>query len=178
LTFAATCWIERRLSPTSEVLFTFWTHSVALIPGFLGILLRRGFYSLTLDGCSLNVNIGFGTIFSHRAVVIGDHVSIGNYAVIGSARIGKGCEIASRVSITSGKNQHQKAPDGSWTPFNTKAADQVIVGQNVWIGEGAIIMSNIGDGCLIAAGAVVSSETPANVIAAGNPARTVRNISL
>jgi virginiamycin A acetyltransferase len=175
LPMAATCRIERRLCPTSEVLFTFWGHSVALLPGLPGIFLRRGYYSLTLDACSLNVNIGFGTIFSHRSVVIEDHASIGNYCVIGSCRIGKRCEIASRVSITSGKNQHTKAPDGSWSSFDATNAEQVVVGKNVWIGEGAIIMSNVGDGCLIAAGAVVSSDIPPNVLAAGNPAKVIKS---
>jgi maltose O-acetyltransferase len=51
----------------------------------------------------------------------------------------------------------------------------VRIGNNVWIGTGVIILgANIGDGSIIGAGSVVTSEVPAKVVAAGNPARVVR----
>lgn len=174
LPFALTCWIEHWLCPASEIAFSVWVHLFALLPGWPGVFLRRGFYSLTLEKCDLCVNVGFGSIFTHRAVVVEKNVSIGNYAIVGSAHIGARCEVASRVSIVSGKNQHEKAPDGHWTPFDQNRMQQVKIGADVWIGEGAIVMADIGAGCLVAGGAVVVSEMPANIVAAGNPARVVR----
>lgn len=52
----------------------------------------------------------------------------------------------------------------------------VIIGDHVWIGTRAIIMKGvtIGDGAVIAAGAVVTKDVPANTIVAGVPAKVIR----
>ena len=55
----------------------------------------------------------------------------------------------------------------------------VTIGDDVWIGGGAILCPGvcIGAGSTIAAGSVVTRDVPAGVIAAGNPCRTVRAVS-
>lgn len=55
----------------------------------------------------------------------------------------------------------------------------VTIGDNVWIGGGAIILPgvSIGNNTVIGAGAVVAKDIPAGVLAAGNPCRTLRNLS-
>lgn len=55
-------------------------------------------------------------------------------------------------------------------------ATAVIIGNNVWIGGGAIICPGvtIGDNTTIGAGSVVVKDIPANVLAAGNPCRVIR----
>ncbi|CAB5151512.1 Serine acetyltransferase (EC [Olavius algarvensis associated proteobacterium Delta 3] len=55
----------------------------------------------------------------------------------------------------------------------------VVIGNNVYIGVGSIILRNvtIGDNSVIGAGSVVLKDIPENVVAAGNPARTVKTIS-
>jgi acetyltransferase-like isoleucine patch superfamily enzyme len=50
----------------------------------------------------------------------------------------------------------------------------VVVGEDTWIGSGAIVMADIGRGSIIGAGAVVTNAVPDNVMAAGVPARVVR----
>lgn len=52
----------------------------------------------------------------------------------------------------------------------------IIIGNHVWIGTNAIILKGvtIGDGAVIAAGAVVTSDVPAGCIVAGNPARVIK----
>ena len=52
----------------------------------------------------------------------------------------------------------------------------MIIGNDVWIGAGAIILSGvkIGSGAIIGAGAVVVKDVPPYAIAAGNPARVVK----
>lgn len=52
----------------------------------------------------------------------------------------------------------------------------VIIGNDVWVGAGAIILSgvNICDGAIVAAGAVVTKDVPAYSIVGGNPARVIR----
>lgn len=52
------------------------------------------------------------------------------------------------------------------------------IGDNVWIGGGAIVCPGvtIGENSVIGAGAVVTKDVPANVVAAGNPCRVIREI--
>jgi len=54
----------------------------------------------------------------------------------------------------------------------------IIIGNNVWIGGGAIVCPGvkIGDNVTIGAGSVVTKDMPSNVIAAGNPCRIVKVI--
>ena len=56
--------------------------------------------------------------------------------------------------------------------------NDIIIGNDVWIGFGAQIMSGITieDGAVIAAGAVVTKDVPANMIAAGVPAKVIRKV--
>ncbi|MCI8388903.1 MAG: sugar O-acetyltransferase [Clostridiales bacterium] len=54
----------------------------------------------------------------------------------------------------------------------------VHIGNNVWIGAGAVILPGvtIGDNSVIGAGSIVTRDIPANVVAVGNPCRVVREI--
>lgn len=55
----------------------------------------------------------------------------------------------------------------------------VTIGDDVWVGGGAIICPGvtIGDRSIIAAGAVVTRDVPSDVIVGGNPARIIKNIA-
>lgn len=60
-----------------------------------------------------------------------------------------------------------------------ESAKPIIVADNVWLGGGVIILPgvSIGENTVVGAGAVVTKDLPANVVAAGNPARVVRVLS-
>jgi maltose O-acetyltransferase len=60
--------------------------------------------------------------------------------------------------------------------FGKVICDPVVIGSDVWITAGVIILPGvrIGDGAIIAAGSVVTRDIPAGMIAAGNPCRPVR----
>ncbi len=57
-----------------------------------------------------------------------------------------------------------------------EAAEPITIGDNVWLGGGAIVLGgvSIGDNTVVGAGAVVTRDLPANVVAVGNPARVIR----
>lgn len=173
-----TCWLEAAASSRHEGVFAFWSHVVSLLPGYPGMALRRAFYRLTLDRCSANFFIGFGALFTHRKAVVDDEVYIGPYALVGSAHLGRGCLIGSRASVLSGGEVHTLDDDGTWTPFDVARIRPVRVGEHAWIGEGAIIMADIGPGSSIAAGTVASTPVPPRVVMAGNPARFVRHLNV
>jgi virginiamycin A acetyltransferase len=176
---AATCWIEYRLSPASEAVYQFWSHVFSLMPGLPGLSLRRAFYRLTLDHCHPDFYIGFGALFTHRQAHVEDGVYIGPYALVGSSRLGRGSMIGSRASLLSGTDLHEMDhTTGVWTPFEHTRLRQINVGEHAYIGEGAIIMANVGARSMVAAGTVVSNAVPAAVVVAGNPARFVRKIEV
>ncbi|MDT0533233.1 sugar O-acetyltransferase [Micromonospora sp. DSM 115977] len=59
-----------------------------------------------------------------------------------------------------------------------EAAKPITIGDNVWLGGGAIVLAGvtIGENTVVGAGAVVTKDLPANVVAVGNPARVVRQL--
>jgi maltose O-acetyltransferase len=59
-----------------------------------------------------------------------------------------------------------------------EAAKPIVIGDNVWIGSGAIVLAGVtvGKNSVIGAGAVVTKDVPANVVVVGNPAKVVKTI--
>ncbi|SCL65597.1 maltose O-acetyltransferase [Micromonospora eburnea] len=59
-----------------------------------------------------------------------------------------------------------------------EAAKPITIGDNAWLGGGAIVLAGvtIGENTVVGAGAVVTKDLPANVVAVGNPARPVRDL--
>jgi maltose O-acetyltransferase len=59
-----------------------------------------------------------------------------------------------------------------------EAAEPIIIGDNVWLGGGVIVLPGvtIGENTVVGAGSVVTKDLPAGVVAVGNPARVVRSI--
>ena len=172
----AICAIERRLTPDNEDLFLTFAQAFALLPGLPGVFLRRAFYRHTLESCSGNFFVGFGAFFSQRRVTIEADVYIGPYAIVGMSKLRRGCLIGSRVSIMSGKNPHPQDENGRWLPTDRARLEQVEIGEYAWLGEGAMVMADVGPSAMIAAGAVVTNRVPAFVMVAGNPARFVRSL--
>jgi acetyltransferase-like isoleucine patch superfamily enzyme len=125
-------------------------------------------------------------------IAIGDHSWISLRAQIISAvsvSIGSHCILARDVYI-SDTNEHPLdsaarrrqtvafLERGSQPDRTEAAASPVSIGSDVWIGERAIILKGvtIGDGAVVAAGAVVTKAVPAGAIVAGNPARIVKQL--
>ena len=165
-------WLEKRLA-RSELVFLLCAQTLAVVPGFPGQWLRGAYYFGTLDGCSWEVRFGFGTLFTHRGAAIGPRVSTGAYCIMGHAIISADVMIGSRVSIPSGKRQHLDEA-GRLAPVTR--FEHVRVGEQCWIGEGAILLADVAEGCIVSAGAVVIDAMPAGKLIGGNPARVIRDI--
>jgi len=59
-----------------------------------------------------------------------------------------------------------------------EAAEPITIGDNVWLGGGAIVLPGvtIGDNTVVGAGSVVTRDLPPDVVAVGNPARVIRSV--
>ncbi len=94
---------------------------------------------------------------------------------VATITIGEDCQIGPNVQLLT--PTHPVAPQ----PRKDKleAAKPITIGDNVWLGGGVIVCPGvtIGDNTVVGAGAVVTRDLPANVVAVGNPARVVREIT-
>lgn len=92
----------------------------------------------------------------------------------GKVTIGDGVLIGPAVQIYAAHHPINPAERASGIEFG----GSVTIGNNVWIGGGAIIGPNvtIEDNSIIGAGSVVTRSIPANVVAVGNPCRVIRAI--
>jgi acetyltransferase-like isoleucine patch superfamily enzyme len=143
----------------------------ALFPGPAGAFLRSAFYKYTLRNCSMDTSIAFGSFFSSPHACVGENVSIGSFCVVGRARIGPRTQIASHVEIPSGRHQHSRNEHGRFRDCEYR---EIEIGADCWIGAAAVIMADIGQGSTIGAGSVVVNCIPAQVVAAGVPAKPLR----
>jgi virginiamycin A acetyltransferase len=166
-------WCEKRFG-SGEALFGCGSQFLAMMPGLAGSYLRAAYYHASLDQCDWEVHVGFGSIFTHRGASLGAHASMGAYCVIGHADIGEDVMMASRISIPSGKRQHIGS-DGRLTSI--PRFERVTVGRGTWVGEGAIIMADVGERCIVSAGAVVSRKAPSACLVAGNPAEVIKALA-
>ncbi|MFE7575472.1 sugar O-acetyltransferase [Streptomyces sp. NPDC057521] len=88
--------------------------------------------------------------------------------------IGRDCQIGPNVQLLTPTHPVEPEPRRD----KLEAARPITIGDNVWLGGGAIVLAGvtIGDNSVIGAGAVVTKDIPANVVAVGNPARVIRSI--
>lgn len=158
----------------TETWFSAGAELLSLMPGRTGELLRLAFYRMTLEFCAAECCVGFGTMLTHPQTRIGHRVFIGGRCMIGKAVIEDDVAIGSNVDILSGRYQHNF--DSTDRPILEQGGtfSRVRIGSNSWIGNSAVIMADIGEGCVVGAGSVVVKPVPPRSVIVGNPARLVR----
>jgi acetyltransferase-like isoleucine patch superfamily enzyme len=100
---------------------------------------------------------------------------VGPASYLGLVELGDDVLIGSGVHITSGKSTH--GTDDLDKPIREQEGTLTLVriGRGTWIGSNAVVMANVGENCVVAAGAVVTQEIPDAVVAAGVPARVIKS---
>jgi maltose O-acetyltransferase len=110
------------------------------------------------------VTIGAGTFANYELLMLD----------VAPITIGSACQIATRVQLLTATHPVDPEPRrAGW-----ESAEPIVVGDNVWLGGGAILCPGvtIGDDTVVGAGAVVTRDLPAGVVAVGAPAKVLREI--
>lgn len=122
------------------------------------------------------------TVSPGARIIIGENFGMSGGSVVAATliQIGDGCLLGADVTIvdtdfhpiSSVARSHARMP-------SPEPSDRVVLGDNVFLGTRTIVLkgSTIGDNSVIGAGSVVTGIIPPNVIAAGVPARVIRELS-
>jgi acetyltransferase-like isoleucine patch superfamily enzyme len=109
------------------------------------------------SGCFLNRNT---MLAAQELIEIGDHVMFANNCFVGDA------------------DHRYDDPEQPVTWQGFEARGPVRIGSNCWFGVGCVVTGgiSIGERCVIGANSVITDDLPAGVIAAGAPAKVLREI--
>ncbi len=108
--------------------------------------------------------IGAGTFINAGAVILD----------VGRVTIGADVQVGPNVQLLT--PTHPLEP--SLRRSGAEAAEPITIGDNVWLGGGVIVCPgvSIGPDTVVGAGAVITRDLPAGVLAVGNPARVIRQL--
>lgn len=120
----------------------------------------------------------------------GDYSYVANDSDIACTTLGRFCSIAAQVRLNPGnhpldrvalnhfsyRSSAYRMGDDDAAFFDWRRSHRVVLGNDVWIGHGVVVLPDvtIGNGAAIGAGAVVSRDVPPFAVAVGVPARLVR----
>jgi acetyltransferase-like isoleucine patch superfamily enzyme len=109
-------------------------------------------------------------------VETGRQCTINPFAVVrGKVSMGDHVRVGAHASVLGFNHNHARLD----VPIHEQGLSSrgIRIGDDVWIGSGALLLDGIhvGNHCIIAAGAVVTKDVPDWAVAAGNPAKTIRD---
>lgn len=147
-------------------------------PSAVGVLIRMGLYKVFLKKAGKGLRIAeMVTIKFPEHITVGDNVSFNEYDWIdgnGEIIIGNFVSIGPRVTIVS--FEHGVSDLDIPIKRQPKELGKITIEDNVWIGAGATITSNvtIGTGSVIGAGAVVLEDVNPYSVVGGVPAKVLK----
>jgi phosphonate metabolism protein (transferase hexapeptide repeat family) len=144
-----------------------------------------------LRDCVLGAYTEVGARTRLLEVELADYSYIVNDSDVAYTKFGRFCSVAAMTRINPGNHPMDRASQSHFTYrasayfagepdeesfFTWRRAHRVAIDHDVWIGHGAIVLPgrSVGDGAVIAAGAIVTKDVAPYAIVAGNPARVIR----
>jgi len=126
----------------------------------------------TKIGSFVKIKASEGPIRIGARTDIGVGTNIGGYRE--GVEIGDDCLISPRVSIIGNRYRYDRI-DQTFREQGKTSEGLLRIGNNVWIGAGAVILdgADIGDGVIIAPLSVVSGKIPPNAMVQGNPGKVI-----
>ncbi len=152
------------------------------LPGYiLGARMERAFSSFRVfcvrrfaAACGEGVFIGPGVTVA-SSCEIGDHVTINENCRMQSCKIGDYALIAPGCYAIT-RNHHFNDPTIPIVEQGYEREQPPEIGRDVWLGARVMLLPGIrvGDGAVVAAGAVVTKDVPPHTIVGGVPAKVIR----
>lgn len=161
------------LSRLSDVIFRSCSELLALMPYFPGVIVRYEFYRFALRSCGRNVIVESGAVLLERDIRIGNGVLIGRFSIVHHCDIGDYVLIGERCTFLSGSRQHRYERRDVPMALQGGQKRRISIGSDVWIGSHSVVMDDVAEGAIVAAGAVVNRAVPAFGIVGGVPARVL-----
>ena len=142
---------------------------------------RMGLYKIAGVQMGKDVHIGDSVSFRINPgnVILGNRVEV-NYGVCFHARekiiVGENTAISPFVKFITSQNPN--ALHNELSKYYKPIKKPIMIGSNVWIGVGAIILPGvtIGEMSVVAAGAVVTSDVPSYTVVGGVPAKVIKHL--
>ncbi|MBI5634140.1 MAG: acyltransferase [Nitrospirae bacterium] len=125
------------------------------------------------------LNIAFQQPGTGPMIIIGEGSNVGRRCILSAANkieIGRNVLLAPNVFIADTHHEYQRIDIPIMHQGITTHKDQVIIGDETWIGINSVVMGNvtIGKHCVIGANSVVNRDIPDYCVAVGNPVRVVK----
>jgi virginiamycin A acetyltransferase len=149
------------------------SQSLSLVPDPAGIVLRRAWYSATLESCGEGLVVLFGSVIYAAEARIGNKCYIGELSRIGLVELGSNFMGSHGIRIVSGRHSHGIERNGVPIQLQPFIPSRVHVGEDVWVGAGATIGTDVAAHSVVGMGAVVTRTYPEWSILAGSPARVI-----
>lgn len=133
--------------------------------------------------CHFTSNYSTNLIGVNRKCIIATHANratlrIGDNCGFSGTVIGAFCEIIIENNVRCGANTLITDSDWHNDDPRTSSPAPVVIEENVWLGEGVKVLKGvtIGKNSVIGTSSVVTRSIPANVVAAGNPCKVIKNL--
>ena len=188
--------VSQMLTKVRNALYTLW------ISQFLGRVGDKSHFERPLllqGGGQRKIKVGTHTNFAHHCVlgcwerygeehyepeiIIGDHCSIAEYShftAINRITIGDGLLTGRFVYIGDNAHGGLSMEEANTPPAqrHLSSKGEIKIGTNVWLGDKVSILGGvtIGDNVVIGAGSIVTHDIPSNCMAAGMPAKVVKEL--
>ncbi|MDA8698229.1 acyltransferase [Rhodopirellula sp.] len=150
------------------------SQTLSLLPGITGNYLRTAFYRFALESCHPSATISFGTLFSKAAARIEKNTYIGPHCMLGWVHLQEDVLLGPYVQIPSGPMTH--GIERLDVPIRLQPGErkQITIGRDSWIGAGSIVLADVAEQNVIAAGSVVTKPTDPATINAGIPSERLK----
>lgn len=155
--------------------FPFFSEMLSMVPYAFGWKLRQAIYKKILPHCGDNVVLHHRVVIDDVRTTFGSDVWVSVGAYIDYAIIEDHVLIGPHAVILSGGRHHKF--DRVDIPIKLQGnnpKEPILIGRGAWIGANAVVMADVSNDAIVAAGAVVTKPVEPFAIVGGNPARVIR----